>query len=360
MEKRNADMKQYALIIPALNPEEALLSYVQSCTRQGFTHIVVVDDGSQPACAGIFAQLKKCAAVTLLRHEHNRGKGRALKTAFAYCMQHAAQWQLAGVITVDSDGQHPVGDVCRVAAVMDETGLVLGCRELFGEDVPPKSRFGNLLTCRVFRLLYGTWISDTQTGLRGIPLAHLERFLQIRGERYEYETEMLITAVRDRIPIKEITIETIYVENNAGTHFRPVVDSVKIYAVLLRSFLWYTLSSLTAAVLDELGFFLLNHFLFAQMQQESRILAATVVARIVSSVYNFTMNRSMAFRAEGKVGAQLVKYYMLAAAQMLLSAGLVILLVKPLPFGDTAVKILVDTCLFFASFQIQKRWIFKG
>ena len=353
-------MKQYALIIPALNPDTALLSYVQSCIRHGFSRIVVVDDGSGAGCADLFAQLEENREVTVLRHGQNRGKGRALKTAFAYCMQKEAKWQLSGVITVDSDGQHRIPDVCRVAEAMDGTSLVLGCRELFGENVPPKSRFGNQLTCRVFCLLYGTWIPDTQTGLRGIPMAWIPLLLRIAGERYEYETEMLIAAVKHNISIKELTIETIYVENNAGTHFRPIVDSVKIYAVLLKSFLWYTLSSLSAAVLDELAFFLLNRFVFARLAQESRILAATAAARILSSVYNFTVNRRAVFRADGKVGVQLMKYYCLAAVQMLVSAGLVILLVKPLPFGDTAVKVLVDACLFFLSYQIQKRWIFKG
>lgn len=353
-------MKQYALIIPALNPDQALLSYVSSCIQHGFSRIVVVDDGSREGCADLFARLEEHQQVTVLRHGQNRGKGRALKTAFAYCMQKEAQWEISGVITVDSDGQHQIQDVCRMAEAMDNASLVLGCRELFGENVPPKSRFGNQLTCRVFWLLYGTWISDTQTGLRGIPMELIPLFMQIDGERYEYETEMLIAAVRHKINIKEIAIETIYVENNAGTHFRPILDSVKIYAVLLKSFLWYMISSLSAAVLDELGFFLLNRFVFVQLGQESRILAATVAARIISSVYNFTVNRKVAFRADGKVGVQLVKYYCLAAVQMLVSAGLVILLVKVLPFGDTAVKILVDVCLFFLSYQIQKRWIFQG
>lgn len=349
--------ERFALIIPALNPDDSLPAYVQECRRSGFSHIIVIDDGSDAACADIFAELEKDAEV--LRHSKNCGKGRALKTAFSFCLQQADVWELAGVITVDSDGQHRIADVCRMAEAMDGSSLVLGCRELFGEHVPPKSRFGNQLTCRVFRMLYGTWISDTQTGLRGIPRAHLELFAHVSGERYEYETQMLIVATKNQIRMKEVPIETIYIEENAGTHFRPVVDSVKIYAVLFGSFLWYLASSLSAAVLDELGFFLFNHFLFAWMAQERRIFFATVVARIISSAYNFTVNRRVAFRSNGRVGVQLLKYYGLAIVQMLLSAGLVILLVKPLPFGDTAVKILVDIVLFFASYQIQKRWIFQ-
>lgn len=351
---------QIALIIPALNPEEVLGTYVQECVQHGFSHIVVVNDGSGEAYADVFTKLAACEGVTVLHHKQNRGKGRALKTAFSFCMEQAEAWQLTGVITVDSDGQHRLKDVCRMAEAMDERSLLLGCRDLLGDNVPPKSRFGNLLTCRVFRLLYGKWISDTQTGLRGIPMAELEVFLQVKGERYEYETEMLIVAVRNQIPIKELPIETIYIEENAGTHFRPVVDSVKIYGVMLKCFLLYTVSALSSSVLDLFVFFLLNHFLFAGLPQARRILLATVMARIISSVYNFTMNRKVVFGAGGRVGIQLVKYYCLAVAQMLASAGLVMLLVKLLPFADTVAKILVDVCLFFISFRIQKRWIFRG
>lgn len=351
---------QIGLIIPALNPEEALIAYVQVCIQHGFSHIVVINDGSGTDYTDIFAKLDVLEEVTVLHHEQNRGKGRALKTALSFCQQKAEEWQLTGVITVDSDGQHQIGDVCRMAEAMDEKSLVLGCRDLLGENVPPKSRFGNMLTCRVFRLLYGKWISDTQTGLRGIPLADLELFLQVRGERYEYETEMLITAVRNQIPIRELPIETIYIEENAGTHFRPVVDSVKIYAVMLKCFLLYTVSSLSSSVLDLLLFFLLNHFLFARLPQAERILLATIAARILSSLYNFTMNRRVVFDTNGRVGVQLAKYYSLVVVQMLASAGLVTLFVNLLPLADTIVKIIVDICLFFISFQIQKRWIFKS
>lgn len=351
---------QIALIIPALNPEETLFAYVRDCIGHGFSHIVVVDDGSEAKYRTVFTQLDKCEEVTVLHHEQNFGKGRALKTAFSFCRQQAEEWQLAGVITVDSDGQHQIEDVCRLSEAMDETSIVLGCRDLLGENVPPKSRFGNLLTCRVFRLLYGKWISDTQTGLRGIPLSYLELMLQIRGERYEYETEMLISVVRNKISIKEMPIETIYIEENAGTHFRPVVDSVKIYAVMLKCFLLFTLFSISSFLLDVLAFSILNYFVFVNLPQIERIFWATIVARICSSVFNFTMNRKVVFQTDSKIGVQILKYYCLAAVQMLVSAKLVTMLVNLLPFADTVVKMLVDTVLFLISYQIQQHWIFRS
>lgn len=352
--------EQTALIIPALNPEETLLAYVQDCISHGFSHIVVVDDGSEAEYDTIFTQLDNCKEVTVLHHEQNFGKGRALKTAFSFCRQQAKKWQLFGVITVDSDGQHHIEDVCRIAEAMDETSLILGCRDLLGENVPPKSRFGNLLTCRVFRLLYGKWISDTQTGLRGIPLSYLELMLQVRGERYEYETEMLITVVRNKIFIKEMQIETIYIEENAGTHFRPVVDSVKIYAVMLKRFLLFILFSLSSFLLDVLVFSVLNYFVFTKLPQVERIFWATVAARICSSIFNFTMNRRVVFQTSSRIGVQILKYYCLAAIQMLVSAKLVTVLVNMIPFADTVVKMIVDTILFLISYQIQQRWIFKS
>lgn len=352
--------RQIALIIPALNPEDTLLAYVRECVSHGFSHIVVVDDGSAAEYGTVFTQLDNCEGVTVLHHKQNFGKGRALKTAFSFCRQQAEKWRIAGVITVDSDGQHHIEDVCRMSEAMDETCLVLGCRDLLGENVPPKSRFGNLLTCRVFRLLYGKWISDTQTGLRGIPLSHLDSMLQVRGERYEYETEMLITAVRNKIPIKEIPIETIYIEENAGTHFRPVVDSVKIYVVMLKCFLLFTIFSLSSFLLDVLIFAALNYFVFTKLPQAERIFWATIAARIVSSIFNFTMNRKVVFQTNSGIGMQILKYYCLAAVQMLVSAKMVTVLVNLLPFADTVVKMIVDTILFLISYQIQQRWIFKS
>lgn len=351
---------EIALVIPALNPEPLLAGYVKEGIQYGFSHIIVVDDGSGDGYADVFMELETFQEVAVLRHGVNRGKGRALKTALAFCLEKAEEWGLSGIIAVDSDGQHKMEDVCRVAEAMDGSSLVLGCRDLLGENVPPKSRFGNLLTCRVFRLLYGTWISDTQTGLRGIPLSDMELFLKVPGERYEYETEMLIAAVKNQIPIREISIETIYIDDNAGTHFRPVVDSVKIYAVMLKCFLLFTLFSLSSFVLDVGVFALLDHVLFKSLPHTERIFFATGIARIISSVYNFAMNRTVVFEADGRVGWQIVKYYCLAAVQMLASAGLVTLFVKVFPFTDTTMKMIVDICLFFLSFQIQKRWIFTG
>ena len=128
---------------------------------------------------------------------------------------------------------------------------------------------------------------------------------------------------------------------------------------MFETFLLYTLFSLSSSALDLFSFFLLNRFLFARIAQTERIFLATVFARILSSVYNFVMNRSIVFDVNGKIGSHVVKYYALVLVQMLASAGIVALFANVILFTETIVKIFVDICLFFISFQIQKRWIFK-
>ena len=103
----------------------------------------------------------------------------------------------------------------------------------------------HLLQKFVFKLLYGTSITDTQTGLRGFPNSIIPLMVDIDGERFEYETKMLIEVIDHKVPIDEVTIETIYFDNNAETHFNPIKDSIRIYKVIFASFFKFVLSSVS-------------------------------------------------------------------------------------------------------------------
>ena len=184
-EGRPSYLKDVIDFIPSLNPDDKLLSPVRSLREEGFTRILVLDEGSREESAPVFARVKSECGCELLRHPINLGKGRALKTAFMYILNTYPA--CAGVVTVDADGQHKAKDVAACArALLDHPdSLILGCRDFNESGVPARSRFGNRLTRRVFSFLCGLKVSDTQTGLRGMSKRLMEAFLPVMGERFE-------------------------------------------------------------------------------------------------------------------------------------------------------------------------------
>ncbi len=346
------------VVIPSLDPDEKLLRVVHGLLDAGFTDVILVNDGSDAAHTAPFAEAVLLPGVTVLYHEKNRGKGRALKTAFDYVLEHRPTSR--GVVTVDGDGQHAIADILSLAnaVLMDDTCVYLGARDFDQPQVPARSRFGNKITCLVMRLLCGLRIRDTQTGLRAIPRQYLATFLQIEGERFEYETNMLLAFREQNIPYRELTIETVYINENETSHFRTVRDSVRIYRLILRYFLRFTASGILSFFLDILLFWLLTRFAFANMGDGSRILCATVLARVVSSLLNFTLNRTAVFGSTRPLLSTLWRYYALCACQMLASALLVMGLHLLLPLPESLIKCVVDVFLFFISFRIQKRFVF--
>ena len=251
-------MKKILILIPALNPPIQLIDYVKLLLDNGLKDILLVDDGSKEEFKEIFDTIEKFpnANIKVFKHAKNLGKGRALKNAFNYFLTLPNLAEYSGVVTADSDGQHRVEDVIKVAKEVEENPnkLILGCRDFDLEQVPPKSKFGNKITNGAFKLFYGKNISDTQTGLRGFPTAIMKDFLDIVGERFEYETKMLIYCFQKEIEIKEVVIETVYFNDNSETHFNPIIDSLKIYKVTLSPFLKYIASAISSFILDILSF----------------------------------------------------------------------------------------------------------
>ncbi len=348
------------LVIPALNPPAHLLEYVDQLIASGAEHLVLVDDGSASEYKPIFEKLSEHPQCHILTHTVNQGKGRALKDAFAYILEQP-QWAGLGVITADSDGQHLATDIRRMDQEMEELHrkedrfLLLGCRNFHQGDVPFRSRFGNLLTCSLFRLLYGVSVTDTQTGLRGISWDLLSHMCQLSGERFEYEMNMLTDAALSKTPVHTLEISTVYLDNNSESHFNPLVDSIKIYRILFGTFLKYAVSSLFSSLVDLVCFTAAELLLPAGAY---RILEATVIARIISSLVNFSCNKKLVFSDKGSTGSTLPKYYALCVVVMLCSAGLVSLF-SFLPVPPTLIKIVVDTVLYLLNYQIQRRYIFK-
>lgn len=346
------------IVIPSLNPDEKLTGVVLGLLDAGLTDILLVDDGSDAAHQEPFRQAEQHPEVTVLHHEGNRGKGRALKTAFAYVAAHRPN--STGAVTVDGDGQHGISDICHLAQVLEKepSALWLGVRDFTHSDVPRRSRFGNVASRLTMRFLCGVHVSDTQTGLRGIPREFLEELTQVGGERFEYETNMLLECRRKNIPIREIRIDTIYLEDNASSHFKALSDGWRVYRLMLGAFLRFAASGLISYGVDISLFTLLMHVLNG-MQERCLILAATVAARVVSSLVNFTLNRKAVFRSGEKLISTLWRYYLLCICQMLTSAGAVILLTEWLLLPAVFSKCVVDALLFVVSYTVQQRLIFS-
>jgi putative flippase GtrA len=332
------------VLIPSYQPGSTLADVVRGLRLDApRLRVVVVDDGSGPGYDAAFrAAVAEDAEV--LRYTGNRGKGHALKTGLRHVLAH---YPHEHVVTADSDGQHSTADILRVAERLEhgDGGLVLGGRRFVGA-VPVRSRFGNAVSRRVFQLASGCAVHDTQTGLRGLPAALLPRLLLVEGERFEYESAVLLDCASAGVGIDEIPIETIYLDQNASSHFRPVVDSLRV----MRPLLAFALVSL---LLDLVAL----EVLYALT---GSLLASVLGARAVSGIANFVANRRVVFRARGArtLGRDAARYLALALAVVAAGYGLLAALTA-LGVPLLAAKVLSETVLWVVGFQVQRRVVFR-
>ena len=361
------ELSKISVVLPSLDPDEKLHAVIEGLLEYGFSHIILVNDGSKPENLHYFEE--EAAAhpevITLLHHAVNRGKGAALKMAFNWFLVHRPDG--IGVVTVDGDNQHHPEDTRACALSMMETGhITLGCRDFNQADVPARSSFGNKTTSAIFKIFVGMTISDTQTGLRAIPREQLKKILAVEGDRFEYETNMLLAMKRLDIPFDEVKIRTVYIEENKSSHFHPIRDSWRIYKLILVHFFKYTLVSALSAVIDNALFAFLSGLFHMMLSGMALTVVSTVGARVVSSLFNFFMNKSVVFQSGTSTGKAMLRYYMLAvpqmAAQVLLTQGMYILLGIPDSATGTRTLIyaVVMTALYIVSFMIQQRWVFAA
>ena len=352
-------MKQIPLVIPSYEPDTRLIELIKTL-KDYKDDIIIVDDGSGEKYQPIFNELTNIRTdkLTILHHEVNKGKGRALKTAFQYIINNIKD--SIGCITADSDGQHNYNSILKVfnALTQNPDSLIMGVRCFDGDDIPWKSVAGNKITIKVLSFLTGIRVSDTQTGLRGIPLKFMNELLEVPGERFEFETQMLIESV-DRYPIIEVPIETIYdSKENHQSHFNPFRDSIKIYKILAKQFVRYLISSLSSSVVDVLLFALFCS-LFKNSYPVWYASIATVAARVISAVYNYLINYILVFKSKEKISKSAFRYFVLAIVQMTCSTVLVQAGVFIFKSFEVLIKIIVDVFLFFCSYYIQNRFVFK-
>lgn len=342
------------VIIPSLNPDEKLAATISGLKNAGFINFIVVNDGSDSRHLKFFPD--EGYGITVLHHKRNRGKGAALKTAFRYIRRNCPDASIA--ITVDGDGQHTPEDAINCVKALEgkKKTVVLGCRDFGAKNVPPRSRFGNRMTSFIFRLVCGMKISDTQTGLRAYPTTLLPLLLNIKGDRFEYETNMLLKFKQSGVKLREVKIRTVYIEENASSHFHPIKDSIRVYGFIVR----YLISSGISFVVD-IGLFYLFCLIFKSMFGALAEIISTVIARFFSSLVNYNINRKQVFDFRKKGDHALLRYYTLAIPQMLASAAFVSLfsqIFNTSAAGDTFIKVIVDIILFFISYRIQQDWVF--
>ena len=337
------------VLIPAYEPGGTLSQLVRDLRASpSQPHVVVVDDGSGDAYAGEFDAASR-AGASVLSYTLNRGKGFALRTGVAQIVE---QFPGEIVVCADSDGQHRVDDILRVAqraadAEAEGKGaIILGGRRFIG-DVPVRSRLGNTVSRLAFAAVASVRVHDTQTGLRAYPPHLLLWMLSIAGDRFDYELNLLLDAAAAGIPVIELEVATVYLRNNASSHFRPIVDSARV----LRPLMAFGLSSFAAFLLDLAAL----QVIFALT---GSLLAAVVGSRAVSGTVNFLVNRYLVFRSRAApVRSHAVRYVALALA-MVASGYLMLSALGAFGVGLVPAKVLSDVTLYVLSFQVQRLVIF--
>lgn len=333
------------VLIPAYQPDARLPRLILELHRADpSTKIVVVDDGSGQKFSDIF-EASATAGAQVISYENNRGKGYALREGFTWIRDVAGDLSEC-VVTADADGQHTLNDIFRVGRTCTDTGTsVLGVREFVGH-VPARSRIGNTATSALFWLATGWKLKDTQTGLRAFPVALLPALLEVQGDRYEYELRVLLHLAKFRHPVTQIPIETIYEAGNPTSHFRPLQDSARIWAPLLK----FAASSGVATIIDYVLVLALNALTGA-------LFFPVVVARMVSASVNFAMNRRV-FEATGVPLRRSALRYAALAIAVVAGSYTMLAVLTGIGMPLWIAKIIADTTMYLVSYSAQSRYVF--
>lgn len=416
---------RYIALIPAYEPDRKMLGVIADLGKTGFD-VVVVDDGSGPEYAELFEQAaerlpgKSGRGVTLLIHDVNRGKGAALKTGLDFInnfMVIRGEETQNIIVAVDADGQHLAIDALRAAhtAQGNPGTLVLGSRILNKkaavssgsqsadhasggntQPVPLRSRFGNAVTRQVFRLATGVLVYDTQTGLRAFTADLIPSLLAVSGDRYEYELNVLMDFAGRGIPIREIEIETVYLEGNKSSHFDTVRDSYRIYKEIAKyavtgggslhggnapsqihaeeridgtemsskssrnaNGIRSTAKQAAKFSVSSFASFLIDYAMYALLLMIGPgLVFANIGARVISSAANYTINRKLVFRSGKKVATSAVQYFALAAFILAGNTFVLHTMVASLGINSMAAKVLTEVLFFMISWTVQRYVVF--
>ena len=360
-------------IIPAYKPMPVVINIAQELIKSNaFQSIICINDGSGKEYDEIFNELINIG-VKVEYHAVNLGKGTALKTGFNAALHYFPE--SCGVVTLDADGQHLSKDVINIAQelLQNSNSLITGGRVFDGKNIPLRSRFGNKLTKVIFKLFTGVSINDTQTGLRGIPSSFLPTLLKLKTSGYDFELDMLIQAKEQHYPIKEVPITTVYENGNASSHFNPVLDSLRIYFVFFR-YMWVAILSFC------IDFLMLEFFLhifkvpdtsndYQLLQVSKTVIIANILARLVSSTFNFILNRKFVFKSKANIVDEYLKYFVLVVYVLIINNAVFYFLLHNDNFQELTgltqqfieiTKLFTELVTFIITFIIARTIIFRN
>lgn len=347
------------LIIPAYEPDERLLGLLQTISLDDY-YVIVVDDGSGASYKHIFDEVQSFLGEhgTVISYLVNQGKGYAIKTGFTFIFENFPD--AIGAITADSDGQHDAAAISSVKEAMlaNKDALILGVRTFDKENMPRANYLANRSSNIALQIASGVKVSDSQTGLRGIPKSFMQELLEIKENRFEFEMKML-AMTHKKCEIVETPISLIYDSlENHSTHFRPVRDLTRVMGVLFGEFLGFIFSSLSSAAID-VGLFYLFCSVLPHSEGVFYVTMANIIARIISSMYNFAINYKLVFNSNADKKTAALKYFILVLIQMFNSTWMVSLAAYLMPkASEVVIKIIVDLLIFFINYLIQKRLVF--
>jgi len=329
------------LVIPAFNPSVNLINLIDKLLNS-FVKIIIIDDGSiSYESKDIFNKLEKLSKILILKHKVKLGKGKALKTGYEYCVNNI---EFDYLITADADGQHLNSDIIRVSnnTLIQKSDLIMGERE-FDAKVPFRSRVGNVITAKIFSFLYALNLKDTQTGLRAYKKDIIKELILIKGNGYEYESNVLKWVAKSKKKISSIKISTVYIDDNSSSHFSPIKDSIKIYI----SIIGFPVSSFVSFLLDYLIFIILYI-------STNALFISIFFARIASGFVNFRINKFFFLDNQEKPFWYVQRYLILSIAVLIISYLLILLLIN-LNFSPYLSKIIADSILYFVSIFFYKK-----
>ncbi len=275
-------------LIPAYQPSDGLINLLEEISSSGFD-VVVVNDGSSPEYEDVFIRAADYAMI--LPHSENKGKGAAIKTGLRYIENRYGSD--CTIVTMDADGQHTPIDALKVVKTAEDNpeALVIGSRAL-DKNVPLRSKFGNTVTRFIFYLATGVSVHDTQTGLRAFSGEMIQTLVEIPGERYEYEMNVLLLLSDMGTDIIEREIKTIYIDGNSSSHFDSVRDSIRIYREILR----FKEASAIGILLD-ITIFSVIFLLSMGIEGSMRMICSNIIAGILSRSMRRDLSRSLPFQS---------------------------------------------------------------
>ncbi len=366
-------MHNITVIIPSYNPDVKLSMLVDELIASGFSDIIVIDDGSDISVRKVksaFEYVEAKSQCKVIHHDQNTGKGTALKTGFKYCACNRGKDTL--VITADDDGQYTAEQIEECLEYYNdmikqddsskkERMILLAPRDFRDTSYAARKRMINHIAGFVMKYLCSVNVKDVQTGMRFIPYEHLSKLIEVEGNGFDYEINMLVELKYKKIPYieKQILIDP---AEGQYANYNPLKDIVKFLGVMVK----YAVSSLSATVIDLVAFYILMILCGTGMlawDESVGILFATIVARIISATFNCIVNKRTVFKSDIPLRGVMLKFYIFTMFRAILSYGIVYGMACV--FGSyganvtVLIKLVVDLILFFVGYDIQKKWVYR-